>query len=83
MPDLHPENEIIWEVFSYIRSQVLTSGMGGFAGFDFSLVPTVLTALQVPLYQWVDVLDGLNSINLVAQRVMREEEASDQRPPGK
>lgn len=62
-PDLLPCNEVVWDVFCTMTTQVRSAGLAGFVGYDFAALPVVLTAFEVPQTQWREVLHGLMVLN--------------------
>lgn len=72
MPHLHHTNDVVWEIFSVLRTQMRVSGMGEFLGYDFALLPTLLTSFSVPVCEWSDIIEDLNILNNLAVNLSRK-----------
>lgn len=73
IPEIHPENELVWDTFRLIKSQIRVSAGGDFLGYDLSLVPTIIAAKGLPVWMVEDVLHALTAISDVAVRIRQEE----------
>lgn len=68
MPYLLPENEIIWQVYSVLGSQVRVAGLGSIVGYDYGALEVLFVAYEVQVCDWAFVLEGLHLISTVAVR---------------
>lgn len=64
--DLDPENDMAWEIFAVLMTQIRTGGLGGFMGVDYAAVLPLLIAKDVPRQDWDFVLDSLTKLNSIA-----------------
>lgn len=64
MPEVHPANELVWDIFlTYFQSQPIVGGMGDFHGFNLSLFPVVMQGQAIPQSEWDFILRGLSIIS--------------------
>lgn len=66
IPEIHPENEIVWEVFRLIKTQIRVSAGGDFLGYDLSLVPAIVESKGLPVWMVEEVLNAITVISDVA-----------------
>lgn len=72
IPTLHPGNHTVWRVFEQIRTQIRVGGMGEFLGYDFAILPTLLVAMNIPVGEWEEIIEGLTLLNTEAVKIFAE-----------
>lgn len=65
-PLLDARNEWLWDVFNSIATQSRSAGMGGFTGFDYTALPFILEAKEVPKCMWSMVLRNIELLTPIA-----------------
>lgn len=73
IPEIHPENEIVWDVFRLVKTQIRVSAGGDFLGYDLTLVPAIIQSKGLPSWMVEEVLLAITVISDVAVRIRQEE----------
>ncbi len=66
--ELSQANEVAWEVFILMSSQLRVAGMGTVLGVDISTFPAVCDVKEVPAKERRFLLDKILKINSIALR---------------
>ena len=73
-PILESANYPVWELFQDISSQARIAGLGGFVGYDYSGLETLLRIHHFPEEDWFLVLDKLRAITSVTQKIVKRQQ---------
>lgn len=66
-----PENVHAFNVYTRLRTQWRTGGMGGFIGLDYATLPFFLELEQVPRGAWAEATSGVQTMESEALRLLR------------
>lgn len=66
-PFLQSEQEVeFYGVIAAVLSQPILSGMGGLAGFNLAVIPTLFEAYDIPKEHWRFLLETIQEISRIA-----------------
>lgn len=71
---LDVRNEWLWDIFQSLVTQSRSSGLGGFAGFDYGALPFILQSKGVPESMWSRVLETLEMLTAVGIKFWNKKE---------
>jgi hypothetical protein len=74
MPVLEPENITAWTIFQTLMTQFRTAGLGGFVGFDYTVLPFLFKAHDVPESEQFLMLDKINLLSQLAHKYFKPPE---------
>jgi hypothetical protein len=71
---LDPENVLVWEMFNlHLASQARVGGMGGFLGFDYSVLPLLFQAYEIAPFEWSVYLEKIAILSRIAVKCWNTE----------
>lgn len=74
MPHLDPDNEVIWRIFDFAKSQLVVAGMGSVLGIQFSAIDRGIKHYDVPRWDRRRVFDGVRTLGEIWSRMLSDKQ---------
>lgn len=74
---LAEENHTVWTIFQHLVTQARVAGMGGVTGFDYSALPVLFAAYDVPTCEWQFYMEKLLELSQIALRYWNTEKSKE------